>query len=125
MISTAANGFCDRLSTSEISAVATLDTATPARISVNAPPRSPASASTASVATAAPAKPPSGSASANAAASADVNGEHRAQARAARDADDARLGQRIAQVSLQRRAGQRQRRCRSAPPAALAATGSR
>ena len=65
-ISTEANGFCDRLRASEISAVAMPDTARPARISVTGPPCAPASATTASMATAAPASPPSGSASAKA-----------------------------------------------------------
>ena len=64
-ISTEANGFCDRLRASEMSAVAMLETASPARISVTGPPCAPASATTASMATAAPASPPSGSANAN------------------------------------------------------------
>ncbi len=68
-ISTAANGFCDRLRASEISAVAMADTASPARISVTGPPCTPASATTASMATAAPTRPPSGSANAKADAS--------------------------------------------------------
>ena len=37
-ISTVAKGLCDRLSASETSAVAMLDTARPARISVTGPP---------------------------------------------------------------------------------------
>ena len=58
------NGFCDRLRASEMSAVAMLETARPARIRVTGPPRAPASATTSSMATAAPASPPIGSASA-------------------------------------------------------------
>ena len=65
-ISTEANGFCDRLRASEMSAVAIPDTARPARISVTGPPCAPASATTASIATAAPIKPPTGSARASA-----------------------------------------------------------
>ena len=108
-ISTEANGFCDRLSASEISAVAMLETASPARISVTGPPCAPASATTASMATAAPASPPSGSASAKRRRQAQMDRQHRAERRAARDADQARLGQRIAQIALQRRARQPER----------------
>ena len=108
-ISTAANGFCDRLRASEISAVAMLDTASPARISVTGPPCAPASATTASMATAAPASPPSGSASANACARPRWIASTAPERRAARDADQARLGQRIAQIALQRRARQAER----------------
>ena len=108
-ISTAANGLGDRLSASEISAVATLDTATPARISVRAPPRSPASSSTSDVAMRRRACPPSGSASAKARRGAGVDRQHRAEPRAAGDADDARLRQRIAQIALQRRAREPER----------------
>ena len=86
-----------------------LETARPARISVTGPPCAPASATTASMATAAPASPPSGSASANAGAQAQMDRQHRAQRRPARDADQARLGQRIAQIALQRRARQPER----------------
>ena len=108
-ISTEANGFCDRLRASEISAVAMLETASPARISVTGPPCAPASATTASMATAAPASPPSGSAKRERLRQAQMDRQHRAQRRAARDADQARLGQRIAQIALQRRARQPER----------------
>ena len=86
-----------------------LDTASPARISVTGPPCAPASATTASMATAAPASPPSGSAKREHLREPQVDGEHRAQRRTARDADQARLGQRIAQVALQRRPRQPER----------------
>ena len=66
----------------------------------------PASATTASIATAAPTSAPSGKASASACDKPEMDGQHGAQRRAARDADQARLGQRIAQIALQRRAGQ-------------------
>src|SRR5262245_50689147 len=68
-ISTEANGFSDRLRASEISAVAMLDTASPARISVTGPPCIPASATTASMAMPAPTRPPIGSARATTCAS--------------------------------------------------------
>ena len=64
MISVEANGFGDKLSASEVNAPATLDTATPARISVVVDPLAPARATITIVASAAPVSPASGKANA-------------------------------------------------------------
>ena len=101
-----------------MSAVAMAETARPARISVIGPPWMPASATTASMASAAPISPPSGSASDSVCGDAEMDGQHRAERGAAGDADQARLGQGVAQIALQGRAGEAERAPTSAPNSA-------
>ncbi len=120
-ISTDANGFCDRLRASEISAVAMAETARPARIERDRP----------AVDAGQRHHRQHGDGSADQSADRQCQGEglrqaqvdrqHRAQRRAARHADQARLGQRIAQVALQRRAARARAPRRPARPAPRAA----
>ena len=63
MISVAAKGLGDRFSASAVSAPHSAESATPARISVSAPPRAPASPSSIAAAVPAPTSASSGSAS--------------------------------------------------------------
>ena len=65
ILSAAANGLRDKLSTSDTNADANAATATPAKINGTAPDRSPASNVTSSVAATAPSNPRSGNASGN------------------------------------------------------------
>ena len=123
-ISVTAKGFGDRLMASEVAAPARLPMASPASTSTTVPPSRPATATTSAIETSAPRIAASGSAAGERTGEPEIEHEHGPERGRLRRAEHRRVGERIAQQPLQRRAGDAERRRRSGSRAACAAGGS-